>query len=162
MAPRLHLHALAPADLAFVRQLATDDRVTRYVGNGRPWTDGYLRTRFDQALHPERGGSDHAVRWYIADDPAGVPVGLLALTVGPTATVIGYWVDPAAWGRGHAGALVTAAEQLCNPQLPLVAVVHRDNTASRRVLERAGFALDVTVPTDAAELTYRRSAPPSD
>lgn len=52
---------------------------------------------------------------------------------------ISYWIDPARWGRGLAGAALEAFLTL-EPTRPLFARVAEDNGASRRVLERAGFA----------------------
>ena len=56
---------------------------------------------------------------------------------------LGYSLHPAAWGQGYATELARACLALADEELeaPEVwAFVHPDNTASRRVLGRAGFA----------------------
>jgi RimJ/RimL family protein N-acetyltransferase len=53
---------------------------------------------------------------------------------------LGYWLGRQYWGRGIATAAVRAFLQLM-PERPLYAVVAEHNPASRRVLERNGFAL---------------------
>ena len=62
--------------------------------------------------------------------------------LGPDGLEIGYWVDPAAWGRGVAGALVARAvlllREVHGPE-PLIARVDPANVASAKVLLRGGF-----------------------
>jgi ribosomal-protein-alanine N-acetyltransferase len=56
---------------------------------------------------------------------------------------VGYWVERELWGRGVAGeALRLLLAEL--GERPLWARVARSNGASRRVLERAGFAMVAT------------------
>ena len=55
---------------------------------------------------------------------------------------LGYSLHPAAWGQGYATELARACLDWADETLeaPEVwAFVHPDNTASRRVLDRAGF-----------------------
>lgn len=55
---------------------------------------------------------------------------------------IGYRFAPSAWGRGLATELTRFCLQLARQQFGLAIVrafAHPDNTASRRVLEKAGF-----------------------
>lgn len=61
---------------------------------------------------------------------------------------IAYFLAPAAWGQGFAGEIVTASlAEARRLGLPSVrAFVHPDNAASRRVLDRAGFAVETFVP----------------
>ncbi|GAB2467193.1 RimJ/RimL family protein N-acetyltransferase [Conyzicola lurida] len=149
MTEQLSVHALAPDDREFFRALAQDARVIRFVGDGAPWSDDYVRQRFDTAL--DGGTPDHGLRWFIAsaDDTR---VGLLALTVHGDETELGYWIAPEHWGKGYAGRLVEHAVDLTPGQL--AATVHRDNAASQRVLERAGFTRRGTAPS--GELRFVR------
>lgn len=53
---------------------------------------------------------------------------------------VGYWLGRQFWGKGiGTGALKAALERI--PRRPLYAEVARTNPSSRRVVERAGFAL---------------------
>jgi ribosomal-protein-alanine N-acetyltransferase len=55
---------------------------------------------------------------------------------------VGYFFHPDAWGRGHATELVEASLEVADRVLNLPEVrafAHPENTASRRVLEKAGF-----------------------
>lgn len=153
--PRLRLHRVAQTDLGFFRRLAQDERVTQFVGDGQPWTDEYVLLRFDAALHSTPGDPEKHVRWFIAEDAAGTPIGLLALTERSNDTEIGYWIHPDSWGQGYAGDLVAHARQLARPQLPLTATVHPQNLASRRVLERYGFVKHAS-GEGVSEVTYHR------
>ena len=55
---------------------------------------------------------------------------------------LSYFVDPALWGQGYGAEMVHAAWRLIQPfraGAPTEAVVLRENLASRRLLEGAGF-----------------------
>ena len=160
----LTVRALRPDDLGFIRSLAQDERVVRFVGDGRPWTDAYLQRRFADAL-AVGGTPDRDTRWFIAEAAAGTAVGLLALTLRPAETEVGYWIAPDEWGKGYATRLVEHGVILADdlqPTVPLVVTILRDNVASRRVVEHVGFTAEPVVTADsgiesAAEMTYRRS-----
>lgn len=61
---------------------------------------------------------------------------------------VAYFFAREAWGQGFAGELVAASlDRARGLGLPSVrAFVHPDNAASRRVLERAGFAVEGWIP----------------
>lgn len=74
---------------------------------------------------------------------------------------LGYFFHPAAWGRGYASQLVTAALSVADDtlKLPVVsAMAHPENLGSRRVLEKAGFLLARPLP-ERRRLLYCRSRP---
>jgi ribosomal-protein-alanine N-acetyltransferase len=57
---------------------------------------------------------------------------------------VGYFFDPADWGRGYASELVSACADLADRVLGLPAVcafARPENAASRRVLEKSGFTV---------------------
>ena len=153
-AENLLVRALRAEDMEFFRALAQDKRITRYIGDGEPWTEAYVQQRFAVALSKGEG-TDHEVRWFIAESYADLQIGLLALTLRDDSTEVGYWIAPGWWGNGYARELVILAVAIAQNErlgLPLIAKVHRDNGASRRVLERAGFVADAA---ESSELTYR-------
>ena len=70
---------------------------------------------------------------------------------------LGYGLHAAAWGQGYAKELVAACVDAVGALAAfgdLWARVHRDNGASRRVLESAGLVLEPALG-DATELWYR-------
>lgn len=73
-----------------------------------------------------------------------VPVGQVRLLFdGPSEAEISYWIGEAYWGNGFASEVVQRFTRQCLRDRPdlsrLYAVVHKDNPASRRVLEKAGY-----------------------
>jgi len=71
---------------------------------------------------------------------------------------VGYFLHPAAWGRGYASEVVAACTALADHTLRLPEVrafAHPDNTGSRRVLEKAGFE-SVRFVAEMDRLLYRR------
>lgn len=80
---------------------------------------------------------------------AGQPIGQIRLHHAPGDTAhhdaeLSYWLGRSYWNRGFATALVTGAVRRIHDNAPellrLIAKVRPDNPASRRVLEKAGFA----------------------
>ncbi|PWJ54933.1 Protein N-acetyltransferase, RimJ/RimL family [Quadrisphaera granulorum] len=132
----LNIRPLLPDDVDFLRGLASDPRVVRFIGDGQPWTELYLQQRLREAL----AGSQ--VRWFIACDQTGARVGLLSLRLrAPGRVEVGYWVAPDHWGHGYAGRLLQHGVELCRVegQAAVVARVRAGNGASQRVLLRGGF-----------------------
>jgi [ribosomal protein S5]-alanine N-acetyltransferase len=71
---------------------------------------------------------------------------------------VGYFLHPAAWGFGYATELMSACTDLADhaPELREVrAFARSENDRSRRVLERASFAVLKYVP-EMDRLLYRR------
>ncbi|WP_167976111.1 PhzF family phenazine biosynthesis isomerase [Lentzea indica] len=116
---------------------ASDPRMTAYVGDGKPWTPEYVTERHEQAL---RHWEKHGFGLYAVFEN-GVAIGLAQMLEGGAGEIeIGYWVDPGHWGRGVATKI---AEQLRDKALTIadrvVAGHQAENTASGRVLEKAGL-----------------------
>lgn len=140
-------------DARFVATLASDSRVTRYVGNGAPWSPEYTSGRVAEALTALPGGDPAAVRWFIGLEE-GRCVGLVvSARRGPTVE-IGYWVCPGAWGRGIASWMLGAALGPIRSVFGDRALLGRvlpGNPASIRVLESQGFQPE---PGEGPELRF--------
>ena len=125
-----------------------DERVTRFVGDGRPWDSGLIAARVDSALgglppeHPE------AKRWFIAS-LGEEPAGLVVSSRHEGAVEIGYWLEPGHWGKGLAGRMVALAISAvwdAYGPIPLSARVDPENQASVRILTRHGFRAGGATP----------------
>lgn len=149
---RIHLRPAIPSDAGFLFSMASDVAVVRWVGDGKPWSRDYFDERFSRALNTEDTRRPDVPRWFIGTDEDRHPVGLLSLIRRSDHIEVGYWVHPTQWGRGYAGEMLELAQDHTDG-LPMAAQVYPANSASRRVLERAGF----TVVDDGDPLTYRRS-----
>jgi ribosomal-protein-alanine N-acetyltransferase len=139
--PVVVLRPFQDKDLEFFTTLARDERVTRFVGDGRPWSADQIDERTRPALRKDPTGQLGAARWYIAE-VEGQSVGLFVSTRREQAIEVGYWVSPLHWGRGVAGAMLDRAVEVLpsvygTPRLS--ARVSPDNTASARVLTRRFF-----------------------
>ncbi|MCX4785933.1 GNAT family N-acetyltransferase [Streptomyces sp. NBC_01221] len=77
------------------------------------------------------------IRTVVAD---GVVVGNTGAYGPPDDRQVTYWIDRAHWGRGLATAALRALLDVV-PDRPLHARAAADNTGSRRVLEKCGFAV---------------------
>jgi RimJ/RimL family protein N-acetyltransferase len=90
-------------------------------------------------------GEEHL--WVLREQPDGPVLGAFGLhrRTGPTAVELGYWLHPAATGRGHARAAtrVLATVGLALPGINRVEVhVDAANTRSAAVPRAAGLRLD--------------------
>lgn len=142
---RLTLRAVTAADVDDLLALHGDPDVMRFINGGRPTTRAALVTRgLPEALrdHPCVGG-----RAYWAAEAAGAFVGWFEfrpVTEGSPAVVeLGYRLAKTAWGRGYATEGARALIDKGFTELGVERVIARTmavNTASRRVMEKAGLS----------------------
>ncbi|MFD7416101.1 GNAT family N-acetyltransferase [Kitasatospora purpeofusca] len=157
--PRLAVREFhhTPEDVAALHAVFGDPEATRYL----PFAPRDLETCDDQvAQFVEEAEKEHrevyrlaVTRRADAEDPArAVPIGNAALGLVPyRAATIGYALRRDVWGSGYAGELVALLRDFAFGPLGvhrLEARVDVDNTASIRVLERAGFRLEGRVRHD--------------
>ena len=90
--------------------------------------------------------------WTLVDRYTAAIIGLGGLYEDPFdpgwGLEVGYFLAPAAWGRGYASELVAhcLATAWASGQPSVRAFVHPDNAASRRVLEKNGFMARRFIP----------------
>jgi RimJ/RimL family protein N-acetyltransferase len=148
---RLRLTPWCDADTPYLAALGAKPEVTRYVGDGQPWTAQRSRRSSDRVL---AHWHDHGFGWRVAVEKAtGHPVGFIALNfvgegmpdLGADEYEIGWWFDPPQHGRGLAteAALAVRDEALHRLRAPsLVARIQPLNGPSRRLAERLGMAVE--------------------
>lgn len=140
-----------PSDIAQLRALLNDPAVWIHLPEDFP--DPLGETEVRQMITAANLADHHQVRAVVL---AGQPVGQIRLDYGlhhgsvaplpperPEAE-ISYWLGRSHWGKGLGRAMVTGAVTRAFTNAPgllrLVAKVRPENTASRRILESAGFA----------------------
>jgi RimJ/RimL family protein N-acetyltransferase len=145
---RLRLEPWQAAHAGMLARLAALPEVMRYVADGVPWD----RARADelsarQLVH----WRTHGFGWRAAfERESGRAVGLISLAhpgteveqLSPDDHEIGWWIDPAAWGRGYAteGGRAIVAEAFGRVQAPsVVARVQPANAASLAVCAALGL-----------------------
>ena len=161
--PRLLLRKpIAPDDaLPIFASYAADSAVTRYL----PWRPHYnveeslriLRTRL------EWWDEGREYSWVIVHRTARVIVGMVTASGEESATRydLGYVLAREHWGRGYA---TEAARAVIDALLALPDVnricarVDRDNTASMRVLEKAGLQRETLLPRSSVQPAIGRTA----
>lgn len=136
-------------DLPTFVALLDDPRVWRHLPETypAPLTEAIARDLIEIA----REGTHHEVRAIVVE---GAPVGQVRLAFDPDEgrrrAEIGYWLGASHWARGIAGdavALATRHAFAAHGELAtLFAIVHADNHASLKVLEKAGYARAGTAP----------------
>lgn len=137
--PRLLLRAPTLADRDAYLALNTDPRILRYVGTVLPpdpagvgaWIEA-LSDRFPEASPRGVWAAEHAGRF--------VGSFMLRPAKDTGEPELGYRLLPAFWGKGLATEACRAMLALVHGER-VVARAHRDNAASRRVMERLGMRL---------------------
>ena len=142
--PRLIVRRWLPDDVERMRPLATDPRVLRYIGDGRPWSDDRLR-RF------VRGGIEQAksrgwVLWPLVHKADELMIGFCGFDAGfPPDVEIGWRLLPEYWGRGLATEAARAVldygfRTFHFPRV--ISVAQPANVASVRIMEKLGLRFD--------------------
>jgi ribosomal-protein-alanine N-acetyltransferase len=136
--------------------------------------DAMRHTRVDASLrdcrrriaaHEWRRRRDGYAPWTVVTRAEGRIIGWGGLCTDPFepgwGVEVTYFFHPDAWGRGFATELVGACLEIADRVLKLPEVrafARPENTASRRVLEKAGFEILRFLP-ELQRLLYRRTAP---
>lgn len=138
---RLRLRPLRRRDAALIALYASDRRVAWMTATiPHPYPPGQADAFVERAMMP----SSKDIVWAIdagADDENGL-LGVVRLTRGENGEAeINYWLAPAFWGAGLASEAVEAVVDWARARgwRALNAAVVQDNTASVKVLTRAGF-----------------------
>ncbi|GHH41068.1 GNAT family N-acetyltransferase [Lentzea cavernae] len=133
MISQVTLRGLEDADLDVLFEFMRDPESVRMAAFTAE--DPNDRGAFDAHMRKIRANPETLNQVILAD---GVVVGSIASFVMEGDTEITYWVDREVWGQGVAGRAVALLLEQVTVR-PLHARVASDNTASMRVLTRAGF-----------------------
>ena len=144
----------APALFAFM-----GDPAAMHFTHVQPSLDA---CRHHISAHESRRPIAGCAPWTILEKASGAIIGWGGLYDDPFAPgwgiEIAYLFAPSAWGRGYATELVRFCLEVAGSHLRLESVAafaHPDNAASRRVLEKTGFAIERFVP-EMQRYLYRR------
>jgi [ribosomal protein S5]-alanine N-acetyltransferase len=161
--PRMTGEPIRPEHEAAIAGLMLDPRVYR----SRPWASAPTRADVRASLADKR---DHWQRhgfglWLLRDRHTGLVVGRGGLqytdAIGGFAVEAAWTIAPERWGEGLATELAVASVAVAFDVLAfneLIAITLPDNLASRRVMEKAGFAYDRPIEHVGLEyVLYRRS-----
>ena len=131
-------------------RLSADPQVTRFIGEGTPWSP---ERAADVAEHAAAHWREHGFGWRVATlAETGTAVGFIALSfagadsgIGAHEYEIGWWLHPSAWGRGLAreGAAAVRNEAFTRLRAPGIAArVQPRNDASLAVATGIGMTRD--------------------
>ncbi len=141
----LALRPFTAADAGLLAAWAADPRITRFVGDGRPWDAARVEQRVTEALAGRPLDEPGAARWFVVEEPgAAAPCALAVATRRSDGLEIGYWVAVEHWGRGVGRATARLLLDRLFPDGPpatetVFARVDPDNHASVAVLVGVGM-----------------------
>ena len=141
---RLYLREWVPDDWKRFRPLATDPRVLRYIGHGKPWTDEQIKARIASWI--EVGRRRGWVLWPVIHRDDAELIGFCGFWDGFAPDVeIGWRLLPEYWGQGlateAAQAVMEYGFQRWNfPRL--ISVAQPENKASLRIMEKLGMEFE--------------------
>jgi RimJ/RimL family protein N-acetyltransferase len=138
---RLYLRQWVPDDWLRFRPLATDPRVTHYLGTGYPWRDKQIRDFIDRQA--QRFHTRGWALWGVIHRADSALIGFCGFgDCFPPDNEIGWRLLPEYWGQGLA---TEAAKEVLRYGFEVlgfdrvVSVAHRDNRRSIRVMEKLGL-----------------------
>lgn len=139
---RLLLRPFAVNDASEVQRLVGDRNVARFLAFvPHPYPDGLAEKWISTHAPLAESGTEYT--FAISRKPESDLVGAISLTPRPgTFGAIGYWLGHEHWGHGFATEAVQCVEALAFDWLglpQLSTVTRKNNPASQRVLEKAGF-----------------------
>lgn len=167
--PRLRLHPWDARGLPLVLRLSAMPEVMRHISDGSVYPREAAEAMAERQAEHWR---EHGWGSYVAVERAsGGAVALISQNRAGDATPglepweheIGWWVDPARWGRGYAregaSAMVRAAFDVVRSPA-VIARIQPANTASLRVAAALGLAFDFTSTGRVGEAVevWRRAA----
>lgn len=159
---RLYLREWVPDDWKQFRPLATDPRVLRYIGSGKPWTDEQIESRIAEwtRLGRDRGW----ILWPVIHREDAELIGFCGFWDGFAPDVeIGWRLKPEYWGRGLATEAASAVmaygfQRWSFPRV--ISVAQPENTASIRVMEKLWMQFERTFLHNGFDVVcYTRSNP---
>ncbi len=141
---RLRLRAFKEDDFGWLHPIASNLAVTQFTDwgpNTAEDTEEFLRGAVTM------GGDPNGFLWAATlQDGTGIgSAGLTRVSVRDRRASFGYMLDPAHWGRGYATEVAVAVRDFAFDKLGvhrLEATCHPDNSASARVLAKAGLQLE--------------------
>ncbi len=159
---RLLLRAWRASDADHYLQFFSDAQAARYVG-GACDADTAWRRLAMQIGHWSLRGHGY---WAVSEKAGGAFAGSVGLwrSAGWPELELGFWLVPAAWGKGYATEAGAAARDYAFDVLDsasLVSYIHPDNRASVRVAERLGARADgeLELLTHGRHIVYRYERP---
>jgi RimJ/RimL family protein N-acetyltransferase len=129
-------------------RLSSDGRVTRFIGDGRPWTRERTAARHRECLWH---WAEYGYGWRAIFE-GGAFIGIAALNrlgdrvpgIAEDTMEIGWWVDPRSWGRGIATEAARALrdEALGGLSADRIAARYQPaNEVSGRIMVKIGMRL---------------------
>lgn len=142
---RLILRPFAADDLDALAEINRDPQVIRFIGDGAPQSKEKTATRLNEYL--EHGRRHAFALWAAIEKTTGEMVGFCGLQfLENTAEVeVGYRLARRVWGMGLATEAAVASLRYGFYELKLdriVAVIHPENVASQRVVEKIGLTYE--------------------
>lgn len=146
---RLTLRPLQPEDAVILHRIYQTEGVLRYFPNPNPPAlEKVLRFVIEQEHHWEKYGYGN---WGILPNDQSEIIGWAGLQflLELDETEVGYLMDKPYWGKGYATEAARLSLQFGFNHFALprmVGLVHPENIASRRVLEKCGMTYEKTIP----------------
>ncbi|MFT7171108.1 MAG: RimJ/RimL family protein N-acetyltransferase [Paracoccaceae bacterium] len=148
--PRLHVRKIGPEDCEAMLRVYGNEVVVRWVGDGEPLTREGCARWIDVTLanYERRGYGMSAVTLAATGEVVGF-VGLVH-PGGQEVAELKYALGPPYWGQGYATEVAASMLDYGATEFGLrrvIATTAPENTASHRVLEKAGM-VDLGIETD--------------
>ena len=137
--PRCDLTTWVPDDWRALKAMTADPQMMRHISHGKAWSDERCRELVDRQMGHQHDLGFSSWRMSLRDTDALAGICGVQPTVRFDGIELTWWVDRPHWGRGLATECAEAVIGHAFKELGLgrlLAIVDKDNAASRRIAEK--------------------------
>ena len=136
---RLYFRRYAIEDYPFVYDLVRDERVMRYIGDGKPKDISYAKNLILRMLEQYKNFDDYGLHVLIEKMSNAYVghAGIVAQVIDDTFELeLGYWIHPDFWGQGYGKEAANALAIYANEEMGLeryISAIQVGNIASEKI-----------------------------
>lgn len=148
---RLQFRRYTSEDYPFVQELVSDDRVMRYIGDGKPKDLDYAKNLIHRMIEQYKNFDDYGLHALIKKDSNTYVghAGIVAQVIDDTFELeLGYWIHPKFWGQGYAKEAANALAIYANEEMGLeryISAIQVGNTASEKIARSNDMFLEKVI-----------------
>ena len=168
---RLHFRRYTLEDYPFVHELVSDERVMRYIGDGKPKDAHYAKNLIHRMLEQYQNFDDYGLHLLIEKETNAYVghAGIVAQIIDDTFELeLGYWIHHDFWGHGYGKEAANALAIYANEEMGLeryISAIQVGNVASEKiaisndmtlekVIEMEGKQVQIFVKLNEVDFTY--------
>ncbi len=151
---RLYFRRYTLEDYPFVYELVSDERVMRFIGDGKPKDIDYARNLIHRMLEQYKNFDDYGLHVLLHKETNEYigHAGIVAQIIDDTFELeLGYWIHPKFWGHGYGKEAANALAIYANEEMGLeryISAIQVGNIASEKIARSNNMTLEKVIKMD--------------